>query len=185
MSHFFIVQKHFWGKNTKVWLQNIMEITKKLKTIQHKCSPVCHFMWLKKQVGAALGWFSGIHISVMRVGCEPLHRAVPENTHSYSLTHTYNNWHFFSFFNRPTFDAEMNVTFADCIKTISPLSLIKRGSWRCAYLWYFWPFLLWYSLSSTVHTAPFPPSTRTKHLWRLRLWRTAFWVKKHRYKKNI
>lgn len=33
----------------------------------------------------------------------------------------------------------------------------------------------WYSTSSTVHTAPFTFSTRTKHLCRLRLWRTAFW----------
>lgn len=34
--------------------------------------------------------------------------------------------------------------------------------------------LFWYSTSSTVHTAPFTFSTRTKHLCRLRLWRTAF-----------
>jgi len=32
----------------------------------------------------------------------------------------------------------------------------------------------WYSTSSTVHTAPLTFSTRTKHLCRLRLWRTAF-----------
>ena len=36
---------------------------------------------------------------------------------------------------------------------------------------------LWYSMSSTVHTAPFTFSTRLKHLWRLRLCRTAFWNK--------
>lgn len=47
--------------------------------------------------------------------------------------------------------------------------------WCSLYLWYFCPFLLWYSASSSVHTAPFSPSTRTKHLWRLRLCRTAFW----------
>lgn len=35
--------------------------------------------------------------------------------------------------------------------------------------------LFWNSSSSTVQTAPFTFSTRTKHLWRLRLWRTAFW----------
>lgn len=34
--------------------------------------------------------------------------------------------------------------------------------------------LFWYSTSSTVQTAPFTFSTRTKHLCRLRLWRTAF-----------
>lgn len=33
----------------------------------------------------------------------------------------------------------------------------------------------WYSRSSTVHTAPLTFSTRTKHLCRLRLCRTAFW----------
>lgn len=38
--------------------------------------------------------------------------------------------------------------------------------------------LFWYSTSSTVHTAPFTFSTRTKHLCRLRLWRTAFWEKR-------
>lgn len=32
----------------------------------------------------------------------------------------------------------------------------------------------WYSCSSTVQTAPLTFSTRTKHLCRLRLWRTAF-----------
>lgn len=32
----------------------------------------------------------------------------------------------------------------------------------------------WYSTSSTVHTAPLTFSTRTKHLCRLRLCRTAF-----------
>ncbi len=36
--------------------------------------------------------------------------------------------------------------------------------------------LFWYSTSSTVQTAPLTFSTRTKHLCRLRLWRTAFWV---------
>lgn len=35
--------------------------------------------------------------------------------------------------------------------------------------------LLWNSISSTVHTAPFTFSKRTKHLWRLRLCLTAFW----------
>ena len=34
---------------------------------------------------------------------------------------------------------------------------------------------LWYSISSTVQTAPLTFSTLLKHLWRLRLWRTAFW----------
>ena len=34
---------------------------------------------------------------------------------------------------------------------------------------------LWYSISSTVQTAPFTFSTLLKHLWRLRLCRTAFW----------
>lgn len=38
----------------------------------------------------------------------------------------------------------------------------------------FWDRLLWYSTSSTVHTAPFTFSTRTKHLCRLKLCRTAF-----------
>lgn len=42
------------------------------------------------------------------------------------------------------------------------------------YLCNFCPFLLRNSASSTVQTEPFPPSTRTKHLWRLRLCRTAF-----------
>lgn len=32
----------------------------------------------------------------------------------------------------------------------------------------------WYSSSSTVQTAPLTFSTRMKHLWRLKLWRTAF-----------
>lgn len=40
-----------------------------------------------------------------------------------------------------------------------------------------WDLLLRYSTSSTVHTAPFTFSTRTKHLCRLRLWRTAFWCR--------
>lgn len=39
----------------------------------------------------------------------------------------------------------------------------------------FWGLLLWNSISSTVHTAPFTFSSRTKHLWRLRLCLTAFW----------
>lgn len=34
--------------------------------------------------------------------------------------------------------------------------------------------LRWNSISSTVHTAPFTFSRRTKHLWRLRLCLTAF-----------
>lgn len=38
----------------------------------------------------------------------------------------------------------------------------------------FWGLLLWNSISSTVHTAPFTFSSRTKHLWRLRLCLTAF-----------
>lgn len=36
--------------------------------------------------------------------------------------------------------------------------------------------LLWYSTSSTVQTAPFTFSTRIKHLWRDKLWRTAFYT---------
>lgn len=40
----------------------------------------------------------------------------------------------------------------------------------------FCPLLLRNSASSTVQTEPFPPSTRTKHLWRLRLCRTAFYM---------
>ena len=36
--------------------------------------------------------------------------------------------------------------------------------------------LLWYSTSSTVHTAPLTFSTRMKHLWRLRLCLTAFYT---------
>ena len=32
----------------------------------------------------------------------------------------------------------------------------------------------WYSTSSTVHTAPLTFSTRIKHLWSDKLWRTAF-----------
>lgn len=51
------------------------------------------------------------------------------------------------------------------------------GSWELLYPAIFWDLLLWYSSSSTVHTAPFTFSTRTKHLCRLRLWRTAFWVR--------
>ena len=34
---------------------------------------------------------------------------------------------------------------------------------------------LWYSTSSTVQTAPLTFSTRIKHLWRDKLWRTAFY----------
>lgn len=37
-----------------------------------------------------------------------------------------------------------------------------------------WLLFLRNSNSSTVHTAPFSLSTRTKHLCRLRLWRMAF-----------
>ena len=37
-----------------------------------------------------------------------------------------------------------------------------------------WGLLRWYSTSSTVHTAPFTFSTLMKHLWRDKLWRTAF-----------
>ena len=36
--------------------------------------------------------------------------------------------------------------------------------------------LLWYSTSSTVQTAPFTFSTRIKHLWSDKLWRTAFYT---------
>lgn len=41
-----------------------------------------------------------------------------------------------------------------------------------------WLLFLRNSNSSTVHTAPFSLSTRTKHLCRLRLWRMAFCGKK-------
>ena len=34
----------------------------------------------------------------------------------------------------------------------------------------------WYSTSSTVQTAPLTFSTRIKHLWRDKLWRTAFYI---------
>lgn len=44
----------------------------------------------------------------------------------------------------------------------------------CVYPVIFWDLRFWYSISSTVHTAPFTFSTRTKHLCRLRLCRTAF-----------
>lgn len=46
----------------------------------------------------------------------------------------------------------------------------------------FWGRLFWNSISSTVHTAPLTFSTRTKHLWRLRLCRTAFcgWCKENK-----
>lgn len=51
----------------------------------------------------------------------------------------------------------------------------------------FWGRLFWNSISSTVHTAPFTFSTRTKHLCRLRLCRTAFCscVKRKREKKKV
>lgn len=45
--------------------------------------------------------------------------------------------------------------------------------------------LLWYSISSTVHTAPLTFSTRMKHLWRDKLWRTAFCEKRKTIKKNL
>ena len=38
----------------------------------------------------------------------------------------------------------------------------------------FWGRRFWYSISSTVQTAPLTFSTRTKHLWSDKLWRTAF-----------
>lgn len=47
-----------------------------------------------------------------------------------------------------------------------------KGWWT--YPLIFCGLLFWNSISSTVHTAPFTFSTRTKHLCRLRLWRTAF-----------
>lgn len=43
--------------------------------------------------------------------------------------------------------------------------------------------LFWYSSSSTVQTAPLTFSTRTKHLCRLRLWRTAFCKQDRRRKR--
>lgn len=51
----------------------------------------------------------------------------------------------------------------------------------------FWGRLFWNSISSTVHTAPFTFSTRTKHLWRLRLCRTAFcsWCKHKERKQRL
>ena len=57
-----------------------------------------------------------------------------------------------------------------------------RGS---TYPLIFWGRLFWNSISSTVHTAPFTFSTRTKHLWRLRLCRTAFfsWCEDKKRKK--
>lgn len=51
----------------------------------------------------------------------------------------------------------------------------KRCSQMRTYPVIFCGRLFWNSSSSTVQTAPFTFSTRTKHLWRLRLWRTAFW----------
>lgn len=54
----------------------------------------------------------------------------------------------------------------------------------CSYPVIFGGLLFWYSTSSTVHTAPFTFSTRTKHLCRLRLWRTAFWEKGEREKRE-
>lgn len=38
----------------------------------------------------------------------------------------------------------------------------------------FWGLRFWYSTSSTVQTAPLTFSTRTKHLCKDKLWRTAF-----------
>ena len=38
----------------------------------------------------------------------------------------------------------------------------------------FWGLRFWYSISSTVQTAPLTFSTRTKHLCKDKLWRTAF-----------
>lgn len=64
------------------------------------------------------------------------------------------------------------------------LLVISENTHRvlAAFPWYTYPLpavfcglRLWNSISSTVHTAPFTFSKRTKHLWRLRLCLTAFW----------
>lgn len=60
----------------------------------------------------------------------------------------------------------------------SPQSMVRQTLGGAQTGWtyplIFWGRLFWNSISSTVHTAPFTFSTRTKHLWRLRLCRTAF-----------
>lgn len=62
-----------------------------------------------------------------------------------------------------------------------------QGSKGRTYPLIFWGRLFWNSISSTVHTAPFTFSTRTKHLWRLRLCRTAFcsWCKNRERQKRL
>lgn len=62
------------------------------------------------------------------------------------------------------------------------VSQAMRGWGRDTYPLIFCGLLFWNSSSSTVHTAPLTFSTRTKHLWRLRLCRTAFcsWCKRKR-----
>ena len=68
------------------------------------------------------------------------------------------------------------LNFMFCIKT--KWSLIIHLTTHLVHWLFPLGFLfLWYSISSTVHTAPFTFSTRLKHLWRLRLCRTAFWNK--------
>lgn len=57
-------------------------------------------------------------------------------------------------------------------------TMILSSLQSTVYLCNFCPFLLRNSSSSTVQTEPFLPSTRTKHLWRLRLCRTAFYTQR-------
>ncbi len=86
-----------------------------------------------------------------------------------------------------TFTTILKLTLTSCIYTYNQLSTRSvtcsrkvQCYWhpyeegKTVYLWNFCPFLLRNSSSSTVQTEPLLPSTRTKHLWRLRLCRTAF-----------
>lgn len=93
------------------------------------------------------------------------------------------------------YSAILKVTLTSCIYTYNQLftrsvrcSREVQCYWhpyeegKTVYLWNFCPFLLRNSSSSTVQTEPFLPSTRTKHLWRLRLCRTAFYTQTETHK---
>ena len=64
-------------------------------------------------------------------------------------------------------------------------NIMEKARFCELFPWYVWSYPAaaplcglrrWYSTSSTVHTAPLTFSTRIKHLWSDKLWRTAFYI---------
>lgn len=134
-------------------LQSIFEphfSTYYTKHLENVSLRICGFYWY---IWGFMGWAMG-------EGCQPFESVVPVNQHMRRYVTFQSNKH-----------CELNSYF----HCVCNLSKDEGRTWE--HLWIFCPFLFWNSSSSTVHTAPILPSTRTKHLWRLRLCRTAFWEK--------